>query len=304
MNNFCTLFDINYLSRGIILYESLKEKIKGEFNLYILTFDNESFDIINKLNSDFIIPIKLEDFESKQLLSVKSERTPVEYRWTCTPWIIKYTLENFKLSHCTYIDADLYFYKDPKILIDELDESDSILITEHDYYKEYDQTEKSGKYCVQFMYFKNDYNGIKALNWWSDQCIKWCYNRHENGKFGDQKYIEYFPELFKGVRVLSNKNQVLAPWNIQKHMDNDSNNDLPVFFHFHGVRYIGKNSFFLGYYKLNNKMISRIYLPYLKKLYNSSHNPLKNEIKFTLHELLKISLKNVLGYNHLIKING
>ena len=304
MNHFCTLFDINYLSRGIVMYESLKEKMGGEFNLYILTFDLESFDIINGLNSDFIIPIKLKDFENKKLLSVKSGRTRAEYCWTCTPWVIKYTLEKYNLSHCTYLDADLYFYKDPKILIDELNESDSILITEHDYSKEYDQTKKNGKFCVQFMYFKNDLKGLKALNWWADQCIKWCYNRHENGKFGDQKYIESFPELFNGVHVLNNKIAALAPWNIQKYFCDDSNIDLPVFFHFHGVRYIGKNSFFLGYYKLNNKMISRIYLPYLKKIFHSTLTPIKIEVKLTCLQLLKIRLKNVLGNNHLIKING
>ena len=304
MYNFCTLFDINYYTRGVLMYESLRDSVIGDFCLYVISFDNECFEKLSKLNLDFLIPIKLEDFENQSLLAVKSERTPVEYCWTCTPWIIKYVLENFKLSHCTYIDADLYFYKDPKILINELDESDSILITEHDYSKEYDQTEKSGKYCVQFMYFKNDIKGLKALNWWSDQCLKWCYNRHEDGKFGDQKYIESFPELFDGVHVLNNKNAALAPWNIQKYLCDDSNIDLPVFFHFHGVRYCGENTFFLGYYKLNNIIIGRVYLPYLKKLFHSTLTPLKIEVKLTLLQLFKIRLKNILGNNHLIKING
>ena len=304
MFNFCTLFDINYFTRGLILYESLRASMISDFCLYVVLFDDESFQKLSNLKLEFLIPIKLEDFENKKLLSVKSERTRAEYCWTCTPWVIKYTIEKYNLSHCTYLDADLYFYKDPKILIDELDESDSILITEHDYYKEYDQTEKSGKYCVQFMYFKNDIKGLKALNWWANQCIKWCYNRHENGKFGDQKYIESFPELFEGVHVLRNKKMVLAPWNVQKYMDNGSNNDSPIFFHFHGVRYIGKNSFFLGYYKLNNKMISRIYLPYLKKIFHSTLTPLKIEVKLTWLQLLKIRIKNILGNNHLIKING
>ena len=179
MFNFCTLFDINYFTRGLILYESLRASMISDFCLYVVLFDDESFQKLSNLKLEFLIPIKLEDFENKKLLSVKSERTRAEYCWTCTPWVIKYTLEKYNLSHCTYLDADLYFYKDPKILIDELDESDSILITEHDYSKEYDQTEKSGKFCVQFMYFKNDQNGLNALNWWADQCIKWCYNRHE-----------------------------------------------------------------------------------------------------------------------------
>ena len=41
--------------------------------------DVTAFDIINGLNSDFITPIKLEDFENHHLLAVKSERTRTEY---------------------------------------------------------------------------------------------------------------------------------------------------------------------------------------------------------------------------------
>ena len=88
------------------------------------------------------------------------------------------------------MDADLYFYQDPQILIDEIPKNKSVLITQHNYYPKYDQSKTSGIYCVQFMYFKNDNEGMKVLKWWRDKCIEWCYNRFEDGKFGDQKYLD------------------------------------------------------------------------------------------------------------------
>jgi hypothetical protein len=47
MLNFCTLFDKNYLSRGIALYNSLAENC-GEFHLYIFAFDETSGRILNE----------------------------------------------------------------------------------------------------------------------------------------------------------------------------------------------------------------------------------------------------------------
>lgn len=300
MNNFCTLFDYSYLSRGLVLYDSLREKTNENFQLYILALDKESFNTIKNLKLDFIKLIMLKDFENEKLLSVKLKRTKTEYYWTCTPWIIKYVLEKFSLRDCTYIDADLYFYNDPKILLDEIKIEDSVLITEHDYYKPYDQSHTSGKYCVQFMYFKNDKNGLKALNWWAEQCIIWCYNRHENGKFGDQKYIEEFPRLFKGIHVLQSKKQVLAPWNIQNYLKIIKNNR-PVFYHFHGVKYLKGSKFFLGYYRLNRLIINLFYKDYIEKLLVKGYFN-EPEIILSTREKIKIKLKNILNYNHTIKI--
>ena len=39
MLNFVTLFDKNYMSRGIVLYNSLKEHCKQDFTFYVLAMD-------------------------------------------------------------------------------------------------------------------------------------------------------------------------------------------------------------------------------------------------------------------------
>lgn len=61
---------------------------------------------------------------------------------TCSSSTILYVLDNYDVDHCTYIDADLYFCASPQILLDEMDESESVLITPHRYTPQYDQSEK------------------------------------------------------------------------------------------------------------------------------------------------------------------
>ena len=224
MLNFCTLFDSRYMSRGMAMYESLKKHCNN-FHLYIFAFDDPCYNFFKKNAFDNITIISLNEFEDQELLRIKPTRSKGEYCWTCTSSTILYVLNNYPVDNCTYVDADLYFFASPQILIDEIG-NNSILLTEHRYTPEYDQTKTSGKYCVQFMYFKKDARGIKALQWWRERCIEWCYNRMEDGKFGDQKYLDDWTERFEGVHVLKNLGGGVAPWNMQQYTFYKENNKL------------------------------------------------------------------------------
>lgn len=280
MHNFCTLFDSYYLSRGIAMYRSLKKNCP-DFHLYIFPFDAKALEILTQLSLDHVTLISLEEFENEDLLGVKKSRTKGEYCWTCTSSTIYYCLTKFDLPICTYIDADLFFYSDPDVLIKELGES-SVLITEHRYTKEYDQSKTNGIYCVQFISFKNDESGMKALTWWRDRCIEWCFNRLEDGKFGDQKYLDDWTTRFEGVHVLRHLGGGVAPWNVQQYrieQDNFKNwitnkNEVTqelVFFHFHWVRFLKNNKVDLGCYKLNFPRVDEIYEDYLNSVVSVDH---------------------------------
>lgn len=212
---FCTLFDSAYLLKGLTMYESLKKHC-DDFHLYIFAFDDKSYSILKKLNLSSVTVISLSEFEDTELLKVKTSRSWAEYCWTCTPSVILYTLKKFNLKQCTYLDADIFFFSSPKILLDEL-KNNSVLITEHRYTSTYDQSRTSGKYCVQFITFKNNKEGFKVLDWWRKACIKWCYARFEDNKFGDQKYLDNWPKRFKGIHILQHLGGGVAPWNVQQY---------------------------------------------------------------------------------------
>ena len=249
-----------------------------DFHLYIFSFDSKSEEILQKMNLDYITVISLNEFENKRLLKVKPTRSRAEYCWTCTPATVLHVFDHYNVSNCTYIDADLYFYSSPQVLFDEMGSS-SVLITEHRYTTKYDRTEIAGKYCVQFMTFKKDDRGLKVLNWWMDACLEWCYDRYEDGKFGDQKYLDTWTKQFEGVHELKHLGGGMAPWNIQQYeFLNKQNSKLifkeiisneqfnAVFYHYHYVRFYKNDLVDFGWFTLTKKSIYSLYVDYLQKL--------------------------------------
>lgn len=293
MYNYCTLFDSNYLTRGLTMYESLKNS-SNYFHLYIFAFDDKCLEILTQLSLSNVTIVSLNEFENKELLELKKNRTKSEYCWTCTPTIIQYSIKKFNLMSCTYIDADLYFFSDPSVLIDELKDK-SVLITEHRYTTKYDQSDTSGIYCVQFMTFRNDENGMRVLNWWEKACNEWCYARFEDGKFGDQKYLDDWTERFEGIHVLQNIGGGVAPWNMQQYTFSKSNEYIValeketnknfdvVFFHFHALKLIDKKLYGLSHYELFNDCRNIIYKEYVIHLETQICN-IRKKFNFEVYE--------------------
>lgn len=237
MMNFCTLFDSYYMLKGISLYKSL-EKVTDDFHLYVMAFDRECYDKLKAIGFERMTVELSDDFESPELLAVKPTRTKAEYCWTCGPSVIWYFLTKYELEDITYLDSDLFFLKAPKVVYDEIAGS-SVAITEQGL------SEKDaglyGKYCVQYMYFKNDQEGRKTLKWWRDRCIEWCFQRFEDGKYGDQRYLEEFPRLSPTLRVINNPGVGIAPWNMGRYVYQGNSIlkdgiEYPfIFYHMHGI---------------------------------------------------------------------
>lgn len=295
MQNFCTLFNSFYLSRGLALYNSLSKQ-DIDFHLYIFAFDDACYHVLRRLDLSNATIIPLAEFETPELLSVKAGRTAAEYCWTCTSFTIWHSIHTYSLDHCTYVDADLLFFADPHVLTDEMRDK-SVLITEHRYSREYDQTTLSGIYCVQFVTFKNTQEGLAVLDWWMKSCLDWCYARFEDGKFGDQKYLDDWTDRFKGVHVLEHPGGGIAPWNSKDYTyeiqsdkvylrSRDGKKAPLVFFHFHDFRYCVGKSFRLTaeQYTLGNDVITVVYNAYLKDLANAESQVRAIEPSAVFHE--------------------
>ena len=50
----------------------------------------------------------------------------------------------------------------------------------------------------------------KSLKWWQEKCIDWCHDYPDNGRLGDQKYLDEWPKLFRKYIHISKYKKVLS----------------------------------------------------------------------------------------------
>jgi len=262
MEHYVTLFDKFFLPQGLALHISM-ERHAGSYTLWILCVDDETFEVLQCCNLPNVSLLQLRKYETNELITVKHTRTKGEYCWTLAPFAPRFVFEtDLSVNRVTYIDADMWLRKNPAYIFFELDLSGKqVLITDHAYAPEYDQFATSGQYCVQFMSFLRD-GGELVRKWWEERCIEWCFARLENGKFGDQKYLDDWPERFpEYVHVLQHQEWMLAPWNSTRFPYSGA-----VFHHFHGLRIVDEKTYVLNNYVVPKKVFDYIYKPYMVDL--------------------------------------
>lgn len=213
---YCTYFNNKFLNKGLALYNSLLKHSPHSFVLFILCLDDQTYNLLTILNLKYVNLIKQIDFEDPELLQAKSNRQLFEYYWTISPSLPLYILKNYpEINLITYLDADLYFFSSPKPIFEKFNDN-SILLIPHNLPPAKKIKEAIvGKYNVGLMTFRRDENGLACLNWWRNKCNDWCYATPEPDRFGDQKYLDFFPEKFSGVYILHHHGANLAGWNIR-----------------------------------------------------------------------------------------
>jgi len=240
--------------------------------------DALSYDLLSKMDIPEFHCIRLEDFEreDQSLLRTKSNRSTVEYYFTCTPSLPLFLLNRHPdIDRITYLDADLFCFSNPSSFFSEI-RNHSISIVPHRFHPRLNRLEIRGLYNVGFLSFRRDENASSCLREWRQKCIEWYYDHEEEGRYADQKYLDSWPTRFEGVVALENKGVNLGPWNVSNYeISYDGNRVLVagqalLFFHFHGLReitpwlYDPNVTVFRG--KLAKAAKEQIYIPYIQAL--------------------------------------
>ncbi len=273
----CTLYNSLYLDKGLVLYDSLCDCAK-DFKLYVLCMDDKCYEVLTDLKQEHHIPVRLADFEAGDtaLLEAKGNRSMGEYCWTCSSSFIRYVLKHYGEPNCTYIDADMYFYNNPQVLINEMiDAGKSVMVVPHRFSKEKEnQASTVGLYCVEFNTFLNNAESLEVLEYWRGRCLECCSNLGDGVHWGDQKYLEELVEKFTCVHVCNNDGAGMAPWNVYSYTPLASKNDFIhtptnsnvtiVFYHYQSIAYINNRLVDVSLNKnVDMRIIEQLYRPYL-----------------------------------------
>ncbi len=236
--HYVTLFDSAFLPQGLALLASLRRHARP-FRLWVVAMDDATACFLLGLGATDLAVIPVGEIETARHQVIRPGRSRGEYCWTMTPATFSAVLEREpQASQVTYLDADLWFLRDPAPLLREFADSGRVvLITEHRYDPSRDLSGESGRFCVQFLTVRRAPAAMAVIGWWNERCLEWCFARHEPGRFGDQMYLDRWPELFgDAVHILQQPEAFTAPWNHRVRASLGT----PVFHHFHGYRALGR----------------------------------------------------------------
>ena len=318
MKYFCTLFDKNYLIKGLTMIKSLSKNCKN-FKIYVLCLDDETQYILEENKINQISCIALKDIEDDELLYAKQSRTNTEYCWTLASYFTwKVLMNNLEIDLITYLDADLLFYSDVEPIFKEIGNS-SIAIIEHRFSPQFKYLEINGRFCVEWNSFRRDKEGINCLDIWRKQCLEWCFYKNEEDKMGDQKYLDEWPNQYDSCHIIKNLGAGIAPWNYSQYKIIQQNNLITInntnliFYHFHQFQILENNKFFRlsGTYTSKKAEPNNIYEIYEKEILETisqikeinpkfkagilkKHNFIKEKIKYLFPRKLKKVLRRFL----------
>jgi hypothetical protein len=275
---FYTYFDQSYLCRGFALSKSLQQ-YRPEDVLFILCLDEKTFQVLSAFPSPSRRLIRLADLEKDdpELGECRKNRSLIEYYFTLSPGFGHYLMKTYpEIDFLTYLDGDTYFFSSPTLILEDYKNS-SIGVTPHRFPARRQQRAVFGQFNVGWVSFRRDEQGLACLAEWRQDCIKWCYDRWDGARFGDQKYLDLWPLKYDQLRVIDHPGVNAAPWNLEDAMITFSEGDIfingapLVLYHFHGLSRVHASLYQLGLasYQVcpTPLIVQQIYMPYLRALY-------------------------------------
>jgi len=276
MRHYCTLFDRNYLPRGLALHRSLLRH-GGEFRLHVLCLDEATTETLGSLRLERVdlIPIAALEARDRELKAVRPVRKPAEFYFTCKPVLLACLLERHPdAERITYLDSDLYFFSSAAAAEAEL-RANPVALSPHAFGPKSAFRIRYGRFNAGWVSIDTSEEARRFVTWWRERCIEWCQLVVEDERFGDQKYLDRVPELFPGT-ALAHRGVNAGPWSLDPDSVEVARDQVTlggkplVVFHFHNVRRMAFGLFDSDLHeyglRLTPSIRNGIYRPYVDEL--------------------------------------
>jgi hypothetical protein len=261
MRNYVTLYDRAYLAKGLALYESLQKHSSEPFTLYILALDDFTRKYLEQYKGTAPSNLAILDWN---FMPKDIPDKPVPYNFFLLASEVTLALMKHLRKPVTYLDSDIYFFNDPKVIYDTIGSREVAIVPHRFPPHDYNRLSPNGLYNVSLVYFSNSQRGIETLMWWRDQCRAKC----DAESCGDQKYLDQFVDhLTLKLCILDNVGIGAGPWNAYMYdvQEGPALNLQPlIFYHFHEYR--NRNQ--LTGYPVTENQRKYIYDPYIEVIEN------------------------------------
>ena len=218
-------------------------RVHPSARLHVLCLDDACLEILEgqRLQNVCLHDLRALEAADPELSRARGNRQLLEYYFTLTPcWPRHLLLTEPEIQRLTYLDADVFFLADPQVILDEMGDA-SIGVVEHRFPEHLASLVQYGRFNVGWLTFTRDATSRLCLDEWRQQCLDWCFDRAEDGRFAEQKYLDEWPSRFERVHVIQHPGANVAPWNLGRYdvaSDGDGivrvNGDQVLFFHAHG----------------------------------------------------------------------
>jgi hypothetical protein len=182
--------DINYLIKGLTLYESLKEH-DNDIVLHYLCIDNLSYEKLKEYESESLIAYNVNDLlENDKQLKLVKEQNYKYFCWSLASYFTNYLIKK-NIGDITYIDSDIYFHESIRVILNAIGDKE-VGIFRHRQFK-LTENRPEGRFNVGVVHFKNRKIGAHILNWWADAVL---YSKYPHlATCGDQRYLDEFQNM-------------------------------------------------------------------------------------------------------------
>ena len=238
-----TLSDRGFLPRTLAMCKSLRvyDSISPVYYFATEPLLQIEFDAFESVGVK-VLPIEA-SLGEELVNSLRDSRSLLEFMWTLPSqlltrmWEIEQSCTDF-----TYLDADIFFYSDPAIIWQEIP-GNSASIVRHNFSKRLQSIFlESGEFNVSWVSVPNSSIGMAIASKWASDCLEMCPDKpvihNEKLIYGDQKYLDYWPELYpSNLHIIVHLGAGVAPWNYEEYEFSTCApllvNKLPIiFFHF------------------------------------------------------------------------